>query len=310
MPRRTLIRSPAFAEPCDLNPDDLASLSVDSTSDFAPVLLSEVNWNGGALGCLSATLTGDNERVECTTFHLLGELWSNKVFNVSSFWPTEEATTLTLSLDDLTVFTFPEGSLVSNYVCSSELTYSFSQNGSIITEENFTTAKISDFCLRAFAHPTTDSFAKIIILIYPCSLATLASYPSFQDTRFPGIKLANAEIPLAPIPTLSPLQRSWGFPLACAIFPGSDWSEAPGRPLGSRLRVALSELLRSACLPEAKSNHAGFLLRLQEIETSGDSSLISKLPSLLWPPADEPPTVVQPSQGWFPFLSLLFNYFF
>ena len=138
-------------------------------------------------------------------------------------------------------------------------------------------------------------------MIFPCSLASLAAYPTYQDTRFSRIRLTDVEIPLAPIPTLSPIQRSWGFPLVCAIFPGSDWSEAPGLPLGYRLRFALSELLRSACLPEAKANYAGFLLRLQEIGNSGVALLASKLPPLLWPPIAELPTVAQPTQGWFIF---------
>ena len=302
MPRRTLIRSAAFADPCDLSPDDLIALSVDSASDLAQILLPNVNWNGGAVGCLSATLTADNERVESASFHLLGELWMDKVFNVSNFWPTTTATSLNLSLEDLTVFSFPEGSLVSNYVCSTELDYSFSQGSSTIMREDFDAAFLSEFCLRAFAHPTTDSFAKIVIMIYPCSLATLTAYPLFQDSRFPGIRLSDVEIPLAPIPTLSPLQKSWGFPLACAIFPGSDWTEAPGRPLGYRLRVALSELLRSACLPEAKATHASLLQRLQDISSSGDSLLTSKFPTLLWPPIVESLAVDQPPQGWFSFL--------
>jgi len=301
MPRRNLIRSSAFADPSDLSPEDLFSLSVESTDDFARVLLPDVNWNGGAVGCLSASLSVDNERVENTTFHLLGELWADKIFNVSSFWPTTTVTSLTLSLGNLTVFSFPEGSLVSNYVCSSELNFSFTQGTTTISEDDFEAANISEFCLRAYAHPNTDSFAKIVIMIFPCSLASLAAYPTYQYTRFPGIRLTDVEIPLAPIPTLSPIQRSWGFPLVCAIFPGADWSEAPGLPLGYRLRFALSELLRSACLPEAKANYAGFLLRLQEIGNSGVALLTSKLPPLLWPPIAELPTVAQPTQGWFIF---------
>ena len=170
-----------------------------------------------------------------------------------------------------------KGSLVSNYVCSLELNFSFSQGA--ISEDDFEAANVSEFCLRAYAHPTTDSFAKIVIMIFPCSLAILAAYPAYQDTRFPGIWLTDVEIPLAPIPTLSPIQRSWGFPLVCAIFPGLDWSKAPGLPLVYRLRFALSELLRSACLPEAKANHSGFQLRPREIGDKGDALLASQVPS-------------------------------
>jgi len=97
MPRRTLIRSAAFSDPCDFAPSDLITLSVESIKDFSHVLFPDVNWNGGVVGCLTATLSADNEQVESATFHLLGELRVDKVINVSSFWPTTTATSLTLS---------------------------------------------------------------------------------------------------------------------------------------------------------------------------------------------------------------------
>jgi len=184
MPRRNLIRSSAFADPSDLSPEDLFSLSVESTDDFARVLLPDVNWNGGAVGCLSASLSVDNERVENTTFHLLGELWADKIFNVSSFWPTTTATSLTLSLGNLTVFSFPEGSLVSNYVCSSELNFSFTQGTTTISEDDFEAANISEFCLQISRNQThrrgdpsgsyTNPLSNTKVLGFPSSLCNLS----------------------------------------------------------------------------------------------------------------------------------------
>jgi len=66
-----------------------------------------------------------------------------------------------------------------NYVCSTELNYSFSQSSNTIPEDDYEAANIYEFYRRAYAHPTTDSFAKIIIMISPCSLTTLASYPAY-----------------------------------------------------------------------------------------------------------------------------------
>ena len=305
MPRRTLIRSAAFADPCDLSPDELNLLSAETTDDFETNLLSRTNWNGGALGCLSATLTGDNCRVDSATFHLLGKLWANKNFNASSLWTTQSATTLSISIEDLTVFSFPDGSLVSNYVSSADLPFSFTQAGEVIDDEEFSVAGVSSFCLRAFAYPTTDAFAKVVLLLFPCDIAELSTNPLYLDPRFPGIRLTDFEIPLAPPPTLSPIEKSWGFPLICAIFPGSDWEDAPGCALGDGLRSALSELLRAARLPDAKANHASYLTRLDEISGNEDS-LLSKVPTLFWPPAVAAPPPARPTLGWFIFYLFVF----
>ena len=103
-----------------------------------------------------------------------------------------------------------------------------------------------------------------------------------------------ADIPLVPYSNLSPLQRSWDFPLACAIFLGSDWTEAPGPP---RLQAqGCHDWTAPFCL----------FTRLQEIKTSKEYSLTLKFPALLWPPAADTPAVDQPTQGWFIFSFWLF----
>ena len=308
MPRSTLIRSAAFADPCDLSTDELSLLSVETTDDFVTNLLSRTNWNGGALGCLSATLTGDICRVDSATFHLLGKLWANKNINVTSLWPTQAATTLSLTIEDLSIFTFPDNSMVSNYVSSIDLQFSFSQAGVVLEEENFSLAGVSNFCLRAYMYPTSDAYAKVVLLLLPCDLAELSTNPLYLDPRFPGIRLKEVEIPLAPPPLLSPVEKTWGFPLICAIFPGSDWEDAPGCALGDGLHSALAELLCSASLPDAKANHDSYLTRLAELAENEDS-LLSKAPTLFWPPAVTDPVPAGSTLGWSFFFFLFTSLF-
>ena len=296
---RTVIRSAAgFADPTDLSLQTLRSLSVDSVQDFDTVLLSSVNWNKKALGCLSVTLSADNLRVDEATFHLLGSLWQDKSFHAASFWTTVSPTVLTLSLPDLSVFNFPPGSLCSDYLSSADLQFSFSQNDQIVPPNLYQSAGLSAFCLRVFAYPSSDSYAKLVILLFPFPLSRLATDNQlYLDPCFPGLKLADYEIPLAPPALLSPINNSWGFPLAPAVFPGSDWSDNSRVPSGTRLRIALSQLLRSAVLPEVKANITGLKQRYAVILEKGTSAFKPKFPTLIWPPASTVPATELPALG-------------
>ena len=295
-PARSVIRSAAgFSDPIDLSIEVLQSLSVVSVDDFDTVLLSAVNWNKKTLGCLSVTLSPDNLRVEEARFNLLGSLWDNKTFHAASFWTTVNPTQLTISLPDLSMFVFPPGSLCSNYLSSGDIKFNFSQNGQLIPPNLYQATNLSAFCLRLFVYPTSDSYAKVIILIYPFPLTVLASNPLYLDHSFPGLKLADYEFSLAPPSLLSPINDTWGFPLAPAIFPGKDWDLDSGIPSGLRLRIALSQLLRSPILPEVKANVSGLKQRYATLLEKGSSSFKPKYPPLIWPPATTiPATDLQP----------------
>ena len=161
--------------------------------------------------------------------------------------------------------------MVSNYISSADLLFFFSQAGEVQKDKDFSLAGVLEFCLRAYAYPTTDAFAKVVLLLFQCNSAELSANPLYLDPRFPGIRLKEVEIPLAPPPMLSPVEKTWGFPLIWAIFPGSDWEDVPGCIIGDGLRFALPELLRSASLPDPKANYDSYLSRLNELAENEDS---------------------------------------
>ncbi|XP_023348418.1 uncharacterized protein LOC111717146 [Eurytemora carolleeae] len=127
---RTVISSAAFNNPDDLSAEDFVALSVNSTADFPTVLLNNINWNGGIIGCLSITLSLDNLRVASASFHLLGSLWTDKSFSTANYWTTSTPAQLFLTIEDLTIFKFPPGSLCSAYVSSLDLDFRFTQGNS------------------------------------------------------------------------------------------------------------------------------------------------------------------------------------
>ena len=288
-----LIRSDHFSDPSDLTVDELRALSITSLTDL-PTFLTPVSWNGGAYAVLVLTLSPDNQRVLLGTCALVGNLFSDKIVNCNLFWQPTEATKLTLSLPSLSVFNFPAGKLVSDYLPSSAIPHEFSLANTIIPDAELPANGLSSFVLRAFVSPCTDSFVKFIILLYPCSEATLqAIYPLYKDPRFPGLKLCSFDFPLGPPCTAGPIRRPWGFPVFPAIIPGSPWSDSGLVPSSAALRHALSSILGSAIAPEVKLNLQTLNLRFQEILSNGDSALKLNLPPVLWPPSPPAPTI-----GW------------
>ena len=300
-----LIRSDYFTEESDLTVDELRSISVTSLSDI-PTFLTAVNWNGGAYAILALTLSPDNQRILSGTCALVGNLFSEKVINCNLFWQPSIATKLTLSIPSLSIFNFPDGKLVSDYLPASMLPHHFSHDDAVIPVEDYPAAGISTFLLRAFIYPSTDAFVKIILLIYPCSEDTLQSlYPLYKDTRFPGLKLCSYDFPLGPPCTAGPINRLWGFPIFPAIITGSPWSDSGPLPSGAALRHALSSILSSAVAPEVKLNLQTLNLRCQEISTNGDSALKLSLPPVIWPTSSP-----APSLGWCCFLLFLYPFFY
>ena len=305
-PDRTVITSTTFNNPNELSADDFAALSVNSTADFPTVLLNNINWNGGIIGCLSISLSPDNLRVDSASFHLLGSLWTNKAFSTANYWISTSPSQLILSIEDLSIFKFPPGSLCSSYVSSADLDFQFTQDNSDVPTALISQAGLSEFCLRAFCYPTSDSFAKLIVLLFPCSETQLAQNPLYQDPYFPGLRLFDSEFPLSPPSSQSPISVPWGFPLAPAVFPGADWDDAPGFPSSVRVRVSLSKLLRSAIKPDVKANLLTFQQRVDALLERGSNALQVRFPLLLWPEASVVPPTDLPSQGWVLFIFYLF----
>jgi hypothetical protein len=292
----TIKSTTGFSNPTDLSLEELQSISLDSLLSIKDTLLANINWNQGALGVLCLSLSADNQNVASGNLTLLGKLFDSKSMNANHFWNCSNQITITISIPDLTTFAFPDGTLVSEYVPSSNLTYSFTKNNSVLQPPDIARAALSDFCLRAFVYPSSDSYARILIMLYPSSEESLASCPTYSDHRFPGIKFCDYEFPLAPAGPASPLGRFWGFPLVPALFPSSEWTLESPLPTGLCLRAAMTSILRSAVLPDS-STLAGYNKKLEEILSSGSFSSSLKRPALIWPQICTPDAPTLPSTG-------------
>ena len=65
-----------FSNPSDLSLEELESISINSLETINDSLLSNLNWNQGAIGFVCLTLSADNQNVASSNLVLLGILWS------------------------------------------------------------------------------------------------------------------------------------------------------------------------------------------------------------------------------------------
>lgn len=292
-----------FDSPRDLSTDDFALLTCEDKENIPLVLLQGANWNRGAVCTFLISLSPDNNRVSTAELHTFGSLFTEKSVNVATYWPSALATSLSISIPDLSVFNF--NGLISNYVNSSEVGFLFSKDGEPLTRDLLQENGVSEFCLRAYIYPTSTTYARLQLLLYPFSEAELALNPLYLDERFPGMQFYSYEVPMSPSPAFSPLRQPWGFPVVPAICPGSPWDENSSGPSGANLRLALSSLLRTARLPEVKMKRSGLLSRIQEIQLNPAKISELRLPGILWPSdiLSAPST-----EGWLHYLTLLFSF--
>ena len=278
------IRSPSgFDDPINLSLEDIKSLSITNPDDIDDILLPRAAWNGGALGVFCLSLTPDNERILNASMLLQGSLLEAKTLNVTSLWANTEDVSLSITLDDLTFLSFPPGSLVSDYLPSTEFERTFTKSGIVLDPNQLTDAGVSEFCIRGHVYPSTDTFAKIVLTIYPMNITDLMKNPLHSDHRFPGMSIETLEFQLGPTPMLSPLAKPWGFPIVPCIMPGSPFNIAPSFPSGDEIRRALASLLRTATIPDVKKTLNSFNLKIAQILEDGSSISAAKLPGIRWP---------------------------
>ena len=145
---------------------------ISSKADL-PTFLTAIHWNGGTYASFSLVLSPDNQQVLSGSCVLLRELFTDKSFNCSLFWNPPKPTKLNLSILDLSVFNFPDGKLVSDYVSSSSLPHSFTQDLVTLSLDQLANNDVSSFVIIAFLHPISDNFIKIIVLLYPSTAFNL-----------------------------------------------------------------------------------------------------------------------------------------
>lgn len=278
------IKSNLFAGSSPLTVDDLSLLQVDSFGPQAAVLLDDLNWSQEVIAITGLKLAPDNRRILSSSVFLLGSLFEDKSVNAANFWNLESAISLILSIPDSSIFSFPNGSLCSEFLDSSSFKFSFKQGETTLSKEDQAAAGIHGFSLRAHLMPISATFTRIWITLVPISLASLiADHPLATNPAFPSIKLIDRDIPLGPPSDGPPLSKVWGCPITPAVILGAPLDEAPNVPQTSAMIAAISAMLRKAVRPEIVQNSTNLYKRLQSLLNHGVSKLKDQPLDFIWP---------------------------
>ena len=146
----------AFFAGQDALPDgDVKRAEVANFTTGPAEALKRFGWKGAAASCVGLRLTGDNRRIEGGLFLTLGKPDSNRFeFEAKKIWPKAATNvSITIKVDDLSMFQFPHGTLCSDFLPGDEVPHSLTlrevnQNPSAILDEEKAEYEIGDFCLR------------------------------------------------------------------------------------------------------------------------------------------------------------------
>ena len=285
--RQTTIGGPGFSGNLPLTLDDVKRLEISKVDDIPGKLLQ--NWSGGIVGLVCLSLSNDNRRVQNGNFVLLGNFLDvSKSFSASTYWDVPAGIALVLKDVDCKVFKFGD-SLSSDLVDSEDFDFHFTRDGTEITDEEEEHLGLHGFAIRAFIAPLSGERAKLSLVLFPRSAASLEeTLPLSSRAAFPGISLTSAEFNFAPLASAF-LSTNHGMPFFPALLPSQPFSSLPNFPSLLELKAAVTGVLRKLTKPECKKNHTTLLPRWEELISEGEVALKELTPDLLWPlPKDAP----------------------
>ena len=252
-----------------LNTADWEKLTV---ADWSPRnvegALERNGWEHKAAAAVAIRLKPDNSGPEAAKLLLAGS-WGDplKVQAKRIFDGADEDTILEVELNDLAVFRFNENMMASRYTPQEAVKHRYIQGEAVLEdEEDRMQQGIGDFSLRVVAGLSKACGVKygiwlqVTVLIYHLSAENMddrEQWPLADSPEWPGIKLAEGQIPM--IPTAGKKAklwdgRDWGAPIAPVVVPGVPWEAAPGPPDQQEVLAACAQLLNGGTAADSCAN--------------------------------------------------------
>ena len=299
----TVISGSGFNGDQPLSRQDISKLILGASVEATKLI---PNHNGKVVCTVSLSLRNNNHTVDASHITLSGLLFDKeKAFRTSSIWGTPEVSLVIGPLPSSS-FTFPPGSLASNYLDYSNVPHKLVKKDQLLPPESITELGITGFCLRLLLTPIAQDWLNFTLLLFPRSRAALlTAIPDATHPGFPGLKIwpspgrANCSIPLHPQSEGVFPGKRWGCPLAPGIIPGAPWAEVTGCPSVQDLRGAVCHLLRAATVANFEKDATDLAQRWAAIEAN-PSSIVCYQPNLMWPVPPQPPAPAQGRATWRP----------
>jgi hypothetical protein len=166
---------------------------------------------GGAVACIGLILTPDNRRVQDGILVTRGKLENAEyTMEAKKVWlEAVPGTTITIRLETVDIFQFPDGGLYSDYVCAEDVTHFFHTTKEGWGPKPILTAKlpelgIGSFCLRMICQISKSSssrtgiWLKYTVAIFPEKKEVLLENEMAKQPGWPGLKIHEARWPSSP----------------------------------------------------------------------------------------------------------------
>jgi hypothetical protein len=284
-----------FRNTGDIPADLVSRLLTNSISDQSTQTLSQLGWEGQAIGFVSLVISPDGRSVNRAQFGLRGKLTDEViVFQAAKLWD-RVARDVTVQIEpiDGSIFRFLNGTMFSDYAPQEAFKVSFYKGEQRLRNGEERQHGIGDMCWRMFCHLDKSSNTrsgqgphwKLTTLAFPHTVdaleeeTQLAHHPSW-----PGIKILEAKASFFPRADAAP----WG----CPIFPilSTEIRSAAINmvPSSAVMRAAIAGLCRTAALPTACASRNAMLKKSQEMR-SDPPQQHGREPTIRWPQETMPP---------------------
>lgn len=272
-------------------------LEVKNWRDEVEEKLKQRGWDGTA-GCCSVGLflSADNALVEAGAFIVSGPVDGKQLcIEATRIWPNADArAALILRFRNGGIFTFSEGGLASDIIASEAVEHSLVATADGRQPAPILAAQYEDwgwkgFCLRMLCHISKKSSTRsgviigYTILLFPMEKeALLERYELAQSAAWPGIRIAEGQLPLLPRPT-----TPWGCPVLPLLRTGTPLAEGGTLPSGEVLRAAIGAIMGQQATAETGRTGSAVLAKWEKLANNPEEMVLRE-GETTWPKTSMP----------------------
>jgi hypothetical protein len=254
-------------------------------------VLTELGWQGQAVGVIGLSVGPDGKRVTQAEFAVRGSL-SGQSFSVQAakWWDCDRDTMIEFPDMRGELFRFNSGNMCSEYISQDSLDYTVKKQGVVISDEE--RRQLGQFSIRMVAHLDKASNGragpqfKTTVLVFPRPVEQLEDIEAAQSASWAGVKILEAKCEMFPIAR----RGEWGAPFYPLIVTSERAAASRSVPSGESLRFCMAKLLGTAVLPTACTNRAGLARKWQEMQNQ-EPEVFERQPTVQWPDVPEPRTL-------------------
>jgi len=268
--------------------DDLRRLEVENSAEAVDEALRRFDWGGQAACCTVLQLAPDNRSIASGQFAVRGQLSKEDYkWEASKIWGTaEQGLLLTLQLPGGSGFNFSEGGMCSDYMDMQQIEHCVTttgRGGQLVLQQNYKEKGVGAFCLRMACHIQRASARNGVtvgytILLYPGTSEEVLNISEWaKSPSWPGLKVAEGEMPLLPTPS-----SLWKCPTLPLLQTGSPWDANRTTPAMEEIREKIAWIMATSEPGEHCKTRKTLMGRWERYTNSPDDFVPKRSP-LTWP---------------------------